>query len=232
LRKIAGHTQDQQLRTFLGGFGFPGQRVLEPVRIFSGGEKSRLALALIVWQKPNLLLLDEPTNHLDLEMRHALSMALQEYQGAMILVSHDRFLVRTTVDQLILVANGQVEPFEGDLNEYEKWLFEFRRQTENRGTKTAKPDVSRKEQRQLDAKERELRRPLVAQIKKLEEQLAKLEKESLTIETKLEDQSLYEDANKELLQKCLEDQVNIKVKLKSIEQEWLQACEKLEELNK
>src|SRR6202041_2029200 len=102
----------QELRSFLGSFGFSGTRVLEAVRIFSGGEKSRLALALLVWQQPNLLLLDEPTNHLDLEMRNALSMALQEYEGAMIIVSHDRFLIRTTTDRLLLVADHKMEAFE------------------------------------------------------------------------------------------------------------------------
>jgi ATP-binding cassette subfamily F protein 3 len=128
LRRIAERTQEVDLRKFLGSFGFSGNRVLEPVKNFSGGEKSRLALALIVWLKPNLLLLDEPTNHLDLEMRNALSLALQEYTGAMILVSHDRFLVRTTTDQLLLVADGQLREFEGDLIDYQKWLLDYRKQ--------------------------------------------------------------------------------------------------------
>lgn len=232
IRRLAPQITEQQLRTYLGSFGFPGQRVLEPVKIFSGGEKSRLALALLVWQQPNLLLLDEPTNHLDLEMRHALSMALQEYEGAMILVSHDRFLIRTTVDQLFLVANGEVNPFEGDLDEYETWLLEFRRQTANKNLpELEKPDVSRKQQRHLDAKERELRRPLMMKIKKCEDELAKLQKQSVAVETMLTDSSLYADENKSKLQKCLADDVQIKQQLQRIEMEWLEACEELEKLN-
>ncbi|MCC2667032.1 MAG: yheS 2, partial [Gammaproteobacteria bacterium] len=127
LRELADRSPEKELRSYLGSFGFSDTRTFEAVKNFSGGEKSRLALALIVWQQPNLLLLDEPTNHLDLEMRYALSMALQEYQGAVILVSHDRFLVRTTVDQLLLVAEGKITPFTGDLNEYERWLATYRK---------------------------------------------------------------------------------------------------------
>ncbi|MCE3237606.1 MAG: yheS 2 [Gammaproteobacteria bacterium] len=127
LRELADRSPEKELRSYLGSFGFSDTRTFEAVKNFSGGEKSRLALALIVWQQPNLLLLDEPTNHLDLEMRYALSMALQEYQGAVILVSHDRFLVRTTVDQLLLVAEGKITPFAGDLNEYERWLATYRK---------------------------------------------------------------------------------------------------------
>lgn len=127
LKEYAKHQPELELRKFLGSFGFSRDKVLEPVSTFSGGEKSRLALALLVWQKPNLLLLDEPTNHLDLEMRNALSIALQEYEGAMILISHDRFLVRTTTDQLFLVAEGRLQAFDGDLNDYQRWLFDFRK---------------------------------------------------------------------------------------------------------
>jgi ATP-binding cassette subfamily F protein 3 len=229
MQKIAPETKEQELRTFLGSFGFIGSRVAEAVRHFSGGEKSRLALALIVWQQPNLLLLDEPTNHLDLDMRHALSMALQEYQGAMIIVSHDRFLVRTTVDQLSLVAEKKLQDFEGDLTEYERWLFEFRR-NETQSVQEDKSDVSRKEQRQLDAKLRELRRPLMQQLKRLEELLAKHEKSMTQIETELTDSTLYEEQNKVKLQKILLQQSELQKQLQLVENEWLHACEQLESM--
>lgn len=229
LRKIAERTAEKELRTFLGSFGFAENRVFEAVKNFSGGEKSRLALALIVWQQPNLLLLDEPTNHLDLDMRYALSMALQEYQGAMILVSHDRFLVRTTVDQLLLVAEGAVTHFTGDLHDYEHWLTDYRKRSEPDYTiKGVKPAVSRKSQRQEDAKQRELRRPLVQDVKKLADALALLEKKSSAAEIQLTDTELYEEKNKSRLQECLAQQASIQQQLKLTEDAWLKACEKLE----
>lgn len=231
MKKIAPTTREQELRTFLGSFGFVGNQVLEKVAIFSGGEKSRLALALLVWQQPNLLLLDEPTNHLDLDMRHALSMALQEYEGAMILVSHDRFLVSSTVDQLALVAENKVVSFDGDLNDYQKWLFEFRRKIEKaNATSVSKPEVSKKEQRQLDAKERELRKPLLLKIKKQEEMIAKLQKRATEIEMILTDSSLYLGENKTVLQNHLSEQVKVNQQLKKAEETWLEMCNELEQI--
>lgn len=209
LRKLAPNTRDQELRTFLGTFGFVGDCVFESIKNFSGGEKSRLALGLIVWQKPNLLLLDEPTNHLDLEMRHALSLALQDYQGAMILVSHDRFLVRSTVDKLMLVADGKVEAFDGDLNDYEKWLLDYRRR-HNRATttKASKPEkISQKSSAQ--------------QTKKLEREIEKLEKQLEEVEIALSDTSLYQEEHKDKLQQHLQQQTEIKKKLGAAEQAWL-----------
>jgi ATP-binding cassette subfamily F protein 3 len=122
MRAGAGRAPEQELRDFLGGFGFRGDRVFEPVGPFSGGEKARLVLALVVYRRPNLLLLDEPTNHLDLEMRQALAVALQDYEGAVVLVSHDRHLLRTVADEFRLVAAGRAEPFDGDLEDYAQWL--------------------------------------------------------------------------------------------------------------
>lgn len=226
MRKIAPTTRDQDLRSFLGSFDFTGNRVLEAVKNFSGGEKSRLALALLIWQQPNLLLLDEPTNHLDLEMRQALSMALQEYEGAMIIVSHDRFLLRTTVDQFALVANQKLENFDGDLNDYEKWLLEFRRQTDSSATE--KTGLSRKEQRQQNASMRDQRRPLLLKIKKLEEKLGRLEKTATDLELKLADNTLYDEANKPKLQSLLAEQAAITKQLEKTEAEWLQASNELE----
>lgn len=229
LRKIAERNTEKELRTFLGSFGFSDNRVFDPVKHFSGGEKSRLALALIVWQQPNLLLLDEPTNHLDLDMRYALSMALQEYQGAVILVSHDRFLVRTTVDQLLLVAEGTMTPFTGDLHDYERWLINYRKRNELENTaQNTKPIVSRKTQRQEDAKQREIRRPLVQNVKKLADTLAELEKKSLAVEVQLADAALYEEQNKLKLQDLLAQQASIQQQLKTTEDAWLTACETLE----
>lgn len=229
MQEIAEKKRDQELRTYLGSFGFSGTRILEPIRNFSGGEKSRLALALLVWQQPNLLLLDEPTNHLDLEMRQALSMALQEYEGAMVIVSHDRFLVRTTVDKLVLVANNKVIDFDGDLNDYEKWLLEFRRQTIKESLAVSeKTDTSRKEQRQQNAKLREQRKPLQQKIVQLEKELTQLEKQAAAIETVLADATLYEAANKPQLQNHLLAQAEITKQLQATEVSWLAACDELE----
>lgn len=227
LRDLAPHVREQELRAFLGSFGFTDARTQEVVQHFSGGEKSRLALALIVWQQPNLLLLDEPTNHLDLDMRHALSVALQEYQGAMILVSHDRFLLRSTVDELMLVANGQLTPFTGDLTEYEQWLLHYRKQDAATDIQKDK-SVSKKSQRQLDAKERALRKPFVQEIKHAEETIAALEKKLTALEIRLADESMYSDNNKPALTALLQEQVDMIKQLKTAEDAWLSACEKLD----
>lgn len=226
LRRLAERTPETDLRKFLGSFGFTGDDVNDPVQRFSGGEKSRLALALIVWQRPNLLLLDEPTNHLDLEMRNALSIALQEYEGAMILVSHDRFLVRTTTDQLLLVANGKLQNFDGDLNDYQKWLMDFRKQkTLDFSLPAQGSELSRKEQRKQDALEREKRKPLLQKISRLETQMEKLQKQLTHITEQLADPFIYEAKNKSRMQQCLLDQAMCKKELSQIENEWLQACE-------
>lgn len=226
LRKLADQTNEQELRTYLGSFDFSGNRVLEPVKIFSGGEKSRLALALLIWQKPNLLLLDEPTNHLDLEMRNALSIALQDYQGAMLVVSHDRFLLRTSADQLMLVANHKLEPFNGDLADYEKWLLAFRSQ-ENNSVSQEGVDISRKAQRQQAAKQRDEQRPLLQEIKKLEALLEKQQQELTSIEMALTDTKLYEAENKNQLQDYLLQQAKLKKELENTENDLLAAYEKL-----
>jgi ATP-binding cassette subfamily F protein 3 len=229
LKKLAPTVQEVELRSFLGGFCFVGNRVFEAVKNFSGGEKSRLALALLVWQRPNLLLLDEPTNHLDLDMRHALSMALQEYQGAVVLVSHDRFLISTTMDQLLLVAENQVKTFDGDLNDYKNWLFEFRKQADlTEGNFSEKNTESRKSQRQQDAKVRELRRPFLQKIKELEDKLNKLQQQASALETLLADTSLYEEKNKQQLKQHLLDQATVHKEMQTVENAWLEAHDALE----
>jgi ATP-binding cassette subfamily F protein 3 len=226
LREIAGQSQDLELRTFLGSFGFVGDRVLEPIKNFSGGEKSRLALALIIWQRPNLLLLDEPTNHLDLDMRHTLNLALQDFEGAIVLVSHDRFLVRSTVDQLVLVADGKAEEFNGDITLYEQWLSDYRRQTELPGNDIATvQEISRKSQRQQDARQREMLRPIQQKIKLIEVELNKLSHELAVIEARLSDAAIYEPNNKNKLKESLLSQAKIKKQLESAEMQWLETCE-------
>lgn len=232
-KKIAPNAAESELRGFLGGFCFIGNRVFETAKNFSGGEKSRLALALIVWQRPNLLLLDEPTNHLDLDMRQALSMALQEYQGAVVLVSHDRFLLSTTMDQFLLVSEQKVKNFDGDLTDYQNWLFDFRRKAEKgEVAQEEKSSISRKEQRQLDAKMRELRRPFLQKIKQLEEKLKKLEKKAADLELVLASEELYEEQNKLQLEKHLAEQTKLNKEMKQVETEWLEVTAELESLDK
>lgn len=223
LQKLAPGLSELEIRKYLGGFGFSNETTLKPVEQFSGGEKSRLALALLVWQKPNLLLLDEPTNHLDMEMRTALSIAMQDYSGAVLLVSHDRYLLRTTVDQLILVANGRVEPFEGDLDDYQKWLINFRKEqmeidrVENRST------VSKNELKKLEAEAREKRRPIEQKINKIEEKLERLQQRNTEIEARMADTELYDEAHKADLQALILDQAKIQKEISVLEAEWLQA---------
>ena len=220
MREISGNKSDLELRTFLGGFDFVGDRVHEPVKHFSGGEKSRLALAIIVWQKPNLLLLDEPTNHLDLEMRQALSLALQEYEGAMILVSHDRFLVRTTTEELLLIADKKLIPFDGDLDDYQKWLIDYRKQQ----MKDAQP---KKEVKVEPKKSNDQLKALQSKIKKIETELATQEKKLAEVELRLSDNGLYASEKQADLTKLLQTQSEIKKKIEALEGEWLVVSEEL-----
>ena len=226
LRDIAGQEGELSLRKFLGSFGFSGDKVLEPVGTFSGGEKSRLSLALIVYQKPNLLLLDEPTNHLDLDMRNALSIALQDYEGAMLLVTHDRFLVRSTTDKLFLIANGRLEAFDGDLDDYQKWLFDYRKKSlaDDRiaaETVATAPVVKHQE----DAPKRPTSQALAKKIDRLESDLSKLQHEARQVEESLTDQSLYDPKHKDKLQTQLETLNQLKTKIERAEFLWLEACE-------
>jgi len=232
LQRIDKQADEQSLRNYLGGFAFHGDRTTEPVAPLSGGEKARLVLALLVYQKPNLLLLDEPTNHLDLEMRYALTTALQEFEGAMVIVSHDRHLLRTVADTLLLVAEGAVEPFDGDLDEYRQWL----RQQNKNETRTATitgPDQSKtvsnkKQQRQDAAEQRKKTQTQRNKLKQLEKQLDTLTRDNETIETQLADNTLYEASNKDKLKTLLEQQSKVKSELESVEEQWLEASEMLD----
>jgi ATP-binding cassette subfamily F protein 3 len=213
------------LRTFLGHFGFNGNDVFEPVNSFSGGEKSRLALAMIVKRAPSLLLLDEPTNHLDMEMRHALSMALQDYEGAMILVSHDRFLLRSTTDQFWLAADGKLASFDGDLQDYESWLLNYRKQLSQSLFVNENSFLSKKEIRKKEAQARDKRRPLMDKIKKLECEIQDTQKALNLINDRLLESTIFEPSQKDNLQTLIMDQAKYKKILTELEDEWLIACE-------
>ena len=223
LRLLEERLPEKEARQFLGGFDFQGDMALAPVGPFSGGEKARLVLALLVYQQPNLLLLDEPTNHLDLEMRHALNMALQSFEGAMILVSHDRHLLRTVCDSLMLVSNGSAAPFNGDLDDYSKWLLELRDDQEK---VTTQP--SRKDDRRIRAEQRKALQPLRNKIKKLESELEKLHQCRDNLDQQLADPELYESSQSEKLKKLTIEHRSVNQQLEEIEEAWMQAGEALE----
>jgi ATP-binding cassette subfamily F protein 3 len=230
LRQLNPNISDQQGRNFLGGFGFQGERALEIVAPFSGGEKARLALALIVYQRPNLLLLDEPTNHLDIEMRQALVEALQEFQGAMLIVSHDRFLLRATCDQLWLVDDRQVLDFKGDLDDYRRWLAN--RDNSSDAEEPQKQDTnnasSRKDQKRLQAQRRQQLRPLKKKADQLEGKVEKLQHQSDALERQLAESGIYQEQRKQELRQLLEEKGAIDSELTETEDAWMQALEALE----
>ena len=239
LQRISPQATDQELRNFLGSFGFFGDQALEPVGRFSGGEKARVALAMIAWRKPNLLLLDEPTNHLDLEVRHALTMALQDFDGALILVSHDRHLLRNTVDQFLLVADGGVQEFDGDLEDYHKWLAQQRRDSdqptrreanEGEAVQRSLSAAERKEQKRIEAEKRAKLRPLKQKISKLEGAMESLSARQSEIETQLADADIYSSENKDKLKALLAQQTEVTQELELVELEWMEAQESLETL--
>ncbi|MEE1675724.1 ABC transporter ATP-binding protein [Agarivorans aestuarii] len=231
LQRLAPTSSEAELRKYLGSFGFQGDKALEPVAPFSGGEKARLVLALVVWQKPNLLLLDEPTNHLDLEMRHALTLALQEFTGAMIIVSHDRALLRATTDEFYLVDSQQVSPFNGDLEDYQQWLSQANR-VENSGANTTasnNPVNQRKEQKRREAEFRQQTKGIRKELESLEKRSAKAQKSLDDIEQKMAEPELYEAENKAQLQKLLKQQAELKGELEETELSWFDLQEQLEE---
>ena len=233
IQKEEGYATEQQIRDYLGGFDFRGARVSETIKNFSGGEKARLALAKVAWQKPNLLLLDEPTNHLDLEMCHALTVALQSYQGAMVVVSHDRHLLVNTVDEFYSIHKGVFAEFKGDLKDYEKWLstqtFSDSEQRSEKKAATAHPKqkLDKKEKRQQAADRRELLAPLNKKEKRLEVQIEKIQSKLSEIEALLSDESIYLEENKNDLNVLIQEQGMLKSGLVSNEEEWLEIQEEI-----
>ena len=251
--KLAPNTREQELRNFLGGFNFPGDMVTQSIKPFSGGEKARLALALITWQRPNLLLLDEPTNHLDLETREALTVALAQFEGTLVLVSHDRHLLRATTEEFMIVAEGGLRPFDGDLDDYRDWLFKTRlgkvevKPVEVKAAAPAAPKTAalaagppvsgaaRQEQKRADAQERQRRanqaKPLETRIKRLEEQMAKLNARKTAVDAGLAGSEIYEESKKEELKSLMLDQAYLARELAQVEAEWLEKQAELEAMS-
>ncbi|NCA68766.1 MAG: ATP-binding cassette domain-containing protein [Sphingobacteriia bacterium] len=236
LRRLDPGATELALRGYLGGFGFAGERATGPVAPLSGGEKARLVLALLIRERPNLLLLDEPTNHLDLEMRHALSEALQEFDGALVLVSHDRHLLRVTSDTLLLVDTGTVGPFDGDLDDYPTWLANtdpsgaVATQTARGGTLPAASEPNdRKLQRRQAARSRQALQPLRQEAQRLEQRLEALGTRRRQIEQALADPALYRAEDKGQLLALLDEQRRINTELETVELTWIEVSETLEQ---
>ena len=245
IQRLSPQATEQEIRNFLGGFDFRGDKALDICEPFSGGEKARLALALVAWQKPNLLIMDEPTNHLDIEMREALTMALQTFAGAIVIVSHDRHLLKATVDEYWLVEDGKVVSFDGDLHDYHKHVQAKQASTNSvsgAGQLTSNPNspdaeknttasnsaVDRKEQKRLDAERRARLAPMRKELTKFETRMEKLQSTLDDCETQLADTSLYEAARKSDLQNILQKQGEAKNELEEVEMEWMELSEEME----
>lgn len=243
LRHLAPDAREQELRDFLGTYRFSGDFAEAKVAPMSGGEKARLALALIAWEKPNLLVLDEPTNHLDMETREALTMALSTYEGAVLLVSHDRHLLRAVTDELWLVHEGRKEVFEGDLDDYAKIVLDHRRVTaaearaEHQADKAARNEaqpVNNKEARRLAAQERariaELRKPLKKELEKVEREMNALSEKLKALDTQLADPAFYNGADQGKVAQTLREHGELAPKVEALEMHWLELSEKIEAL--
>ena len=232
IQKLSPDVREQEIRNFLGSFNFIGDAALQKTEPFSGGEKARLALAMIVWQKPNLLLLDEPTNHLDLDMRHALTLALQSFQGALIVVSHDRSLLEATTDSFLLIEQGRLKTFDGDLEDYRR----YRLAQENAAAAPAASAQSRnrKDAKRVEAQIRQekarLGKPLQQKINQAEKEMAALGEIQTACEAFLAQEDAYSDANKAKLQQTLAQLAETKVKLSELEESWLGWQEELEQI--
>jgi ATP-binding cassette subfamily F protein 3 len=245
LSRITTNVREQELRNYLGGFNFPGDMATTSIETFSGGEKARLALALIVWQRPNLLLLDEPTNHLDLETREALTVALAQFEGTLVLVSHDRHLLRATTDQFLIVADSRLAPFDGDLDDYRDWLFKTKLGAEAAPEQEAAPPpeankpapataADQRAQKRKEAEDRQrqsaARKPLETRLKRLDEQMTKLSARKTAIDAQLADPSAYGEDRKDALKTLILDQAYAARELEQVEGEWLELQRRLEDL--
>jgi ATP-binding cassette subfamily F protein 3 len=244
LQRLAPKASEQSIRNFLGGFDFHGDEAISAIRSFSGGEKARVALAVIAWQKPNLLLLDEPTNHLDLEMRQALTMALQNFEGAIVVISHDRHLLRNTVDEFWLVNDGLVSEYQGDLDDYEHWLADRRkddaeapkRQAVAQGAEAAssaaegESAVDRKARKREEAALRQKLSPFRKKQARLEQEIDSLQQTLRVLESDLATPDLYEAANKARLKELLASQAEANARLEEVEGEWLSVSETVESM--
>ncbi len=233
IRHLSPHTPEPDIRKFLGQFDFKGNTIFDPIRHFSGGEKARLALALIVFQKPNVLLLDEPTNHLDIEMRQALILALQDYEGAVVIISHDRHLLRTTTDELFLVYQGKLTQFKGTIDDYPAWWKKEQKKDDERTRQTPSPKTDStsncKGNRKKATLEHEAHQVRIKHCQQLEKELAGLHLKLALLEDSLSEDTLYHAENKNKLTEIIAEQVDLKSTIQSLETEWLQAMALLEE---
>ncbi|KDN13308.1 ABC transporter ATP-binding protein [Snodgrassella communis] len=234
IQQLSPDVREQEIRNFLGSFAFIGDMALQPIAPFSGGEKARLALAMIVWQKPNLLLLDEPTNHLDLDMRHALTLALQSFQGALIVVSHDRSLLESTTDALIYLNQGELKHFDGDLSNYRQWRL-TQQQHSNEQPQNTTDSLNRKEQKRIEAQQRQerarLTKPLLKNIEKAERDMENWQQQQQQCEAFLASEQAYLDENRAKLQQIITQLAELKVKLTQTEENWLKWQQQVEDIN-
>ena len=228
LQRLDAKLSEREIRTYLGGFNFRNEKVLQKVGSFSGGEKARLVLALLIWQKPNLILLDEPTNHLDLEMRLALNQALQDFAGSVILVSHDRHLLRSVCDDLWLVDDGRVQRFDADIDGYPRWLATRKQRPSDRGSAQQARSGNSKKQKRQEAAARRLQQPKLNRLKQLETEIEKLTRRKRELESILAQSDIYQPAQKSLLTETLAEQTTLKQDLLRLEDEWMLLGEELE----
>ena len=244
--RIAPNEREQSLRDYLGGFGFIGEQALSKVEPFSGGEKARLALALLVWKKPNLLLLDEPSNHLDVDMREALARALTQFEGSILLVSHDRHLLRSTTDEFMIVADGSISEFDGDLDDYQQWLTD-KKATERQESTLAKQQdrlattdesthIDRRARRRQEAEERQrlgiLKKPLIKELKQIESKLEKASERLEELQKAMSDENFYSDENRDNRISQLSEHGQLEAQKNQLEERWLELTEDIENIDK